>query len=93
MIHQHNLFFLANVIKFYLLKVIFNQDYFLSHKDLIVFIKLIQFPFRRMDFDSHKTEGLLLGCESYELLMKSLRLTIDLPFFRQFHQLYYYRVQ
>jgi len=72
--------------------VILNQDYLLSHKGFIVFIKLIQFPFRRMDFDSHKTEGLLLGCDSYEWLVKCLRLTIDLPFFRQFHQLYYFRV-
>ena len=65
MIHQHNLFYFTNVIKIYLLKVIFNQDYLLSHKGLIAFIKLIRFPFRRMDFDSHKTEDLLLGCDSY----------------------------
>ncbi len=92
MIHQHNLFYFTNVIKIYLLEVISNQDYCLSHMGLIVFIKLIRFLFKRMDFDLRKTEGLLLDCDSYVWLVKNLRLIMDLPFSMRFHQLYNYQV-
>ena len=92
MIHQQNLFYFTNRIKIYLLEVIFFQDYLLNHKGLKVFIKLIQFLFKRMDFDLHKKEGLLLGCDSFVLLVKNLGVIMDLPFFKQFHQFYYFQV-